>query len=123
ELHALVGRDCPAEGDGGLRRQRADGLVYVARGLVLPEHRLREAASVAEDHELHALLVAQRVHPRAHGDALADVLAKLRDQCAAPRGATIRGHASNLSNTAPRVRAYARAALAPRTTPSAHRDG
>ena len=63
----------PVTRDGRLGRQRRDRRVELARRLLLRQHRLREPAFVAQDHELHALLVA---HARAPSRGPCTLLAR-----------------------------------------------
>ena len=86
ELDALVGHHRAGDRHRRLRRQRRDRLVELARLLLLGEHHLREARFVADDHELHALLVAHGVHPAADPHLLADLAGQLLDQCSLTLG-------------------------------------
>ena len=73
ELHALVGHHKARDRDRRLRRERGDRLVELARLLLLAEYQLGKAGFVAQHHELHALLVADGVHPPAELDGLLHV--------------------------------------------------
>ena len=86
EAHALVGDDLAGQRHRGLVGQLGDALVELARRVGLLEHDLREAGFVAQDHELHALLVAHRVDPAAQAHGLADVRWQLGYQGAGHRG-------------------------------------
>ena len=70
-----------------LHGQRGDPLVELARRVLLGEHHLDEARFVAHDHELHALLVADRVDPAADRDLLSErAPAVLRSACGSRPG-------------------------------------
>ncbi len=71
EAHALVGDDLADERHRGLVGQLGDALVELARRVGLLQHDLREPGFVAQDQELHALLVAYRVDPPAQAHGLA----------------------------------------------------
>ncbi len=77
QVHALVRLHRADERDGRLRRERRDPLVQLTRPIVLRQHRLGHARFVAQHDELHALLVAQRVDPATHPDALVDLQRQL----------------------------------------------
>ena len=65
--------------------QARDRLVELARRLVLRQHHLREARFVANDHELHPLLVAHGLHPAADRHPLADLRRAARRSASASR--------------------------------------
>ncbi len=73
ELHALVGHHKAGDRDRRLGRERGDRLVELARLLLLAEDQLGKTCFVAQHHELHALLIADGVHPPAELDGLLHV--------------------------------------------------
>ena len=83
QLYALIRCHRTRDRHRRLRRQGRDRLVELTRRVLLGKHHLRKAGFVADDHELHPLLVAHRVHPAADSHLLADPAGQLLDQCSA----------------------------------------
>ncbi len=83
ELDSLVGEDETGDRDGRLRRQCGDllgELVLVVVVLIAGMDELDEPCLVAQDDELDALLVADRMNPAAESDGLVEMGFQIGDE-------------------------------------------